>query len=672
MKILTICNSIRVALTHSALALAVVLGIGISIGSADALTTTATFNLGTPPANTFFTSAGSAGLMVWIPQGTLPAGSILRSVTATNLKVQIDGGDAWASELCVYLDPTPGTPGTDGLLTVGDSSDFGGNVSNTNWGGAGQNLGPFTATRNAPANFPDTIDLNTVAVMFGCGYANNTGYAGTITIEYDVTGQAVIAAFEISGNPGVIDQNAKTIAVTVPFGTDITSLTPTFTLSSGACDRDNGGPTPYDFTSPVVYTVTDGAIVNAYTVTVSVTPASSAKDILTFGIPNYPAVISGNSITWNLPIGTDLATLAPDYTVSQFAGGTPLTGIAPDFATTNPQTYTITAEDSSTKLYSVTVNLVAATGIFNVSFEAGSIPAASTLVGPAGGLGETWNQRTSFSGSGLADSAGIFTNVGWSNTDMNGIDNWGTPALNMLRSGMRNFAKGASQQFVINGLTPGAYYHVWIASQQPNAEQAKGDWSTPNTTSTVGSQPIDATIAQNTTTWEAGNNYVYFAHVLVNGSGEIVLNGLSAANYRLPVNGFQIVPTTAPSNDYGTWATGYLPSDVSVSTADFDGDGLTNQQEYAFALNPTSGSSVNPITVPLVASAGTFSYARRDPALTGLTYSVLTSTNLTTWTVDAGAVQTPGAPSAGVQTVAVTLSPALLTEPALFVRVKAN
>ena len=671
MKILNICNSLRVALTHSAVALAV--GLGLGIGSADALTTTTTINLGTSPANTFFATAGTSGLIVKIAQGSFPVGSILRSVTATNVKVEIDGGDAWASELGIFFDSSPGTPGgPGGVLKIGDSNDFGGAVTDKNWHGNGQNLGPFSDVETAPADFPATIDLNTVAVMVGCGYANNTGYSGTITLEYDVTGQAVIAAFDVIGIPAVIDQNAKTIAVTVPYGTDITALTPTFTLSSGACDRDNGGPTSYNFTNPVVYTVTDGAIVNPYTVTVSVTPASSAKDILAFGILNYPAVISGTTITWNLPIGTDLTTLAPDYTVSQFAGGSPLTGIAPNFATTNPQTYTITAQDGSTKAYTVTANLVASTGIINVSFEAGSIPAASTLVGPAGGSGQTWNQPTTFSGSGLADSAGIFTNVGWSNTDMNGIDNWGNPGLNMLRSGMRNFAKGAPQQFVINGLTPGAYYNVWIASQQPNGEQAKGDWSTPNTTSTVGSQPIDATIAQNTTTWEAGNNYVYFDHVLVNGSGTIVLNGLSAAGYRLPVNGFQIVPTTAPANDYGTWATGYLPSDVSVSTADFDGDGQTNQQEYAFGLNPTSGSSENPITVPLNKSAGTFSYTRRDQALTGLTYTVWTSTNLATWTVDAGAVQTPGAPAANVQTVAVTLSGALLTSPTLFVRMKAE
>ena len=669
MKILNLCNSLRVAINHSAIALAV----GIGLGSADALTTTTTINLGTSPANTFFASAGTGGLMIKIAQGSLPAGSILRSVTATNLKVEIDGGDAWASELAIFLDASPETPGgPGGLLKIGDSNDFGGAITDKNWHGGGQNLGPFSDVETAPADFPATIDLSTVAVMVGCGYANNTGYSGTITLEYDVTGQAVIAAFDVVGIPGVVDQNAKTIAVTVPFGTDVTSLAPTFTLSSGACDRDNGGPTAYDFTNPVIYTVTDGAVINAYTVSVSVTPASSAKDILTFGIPNYPAVISGNTINWNLPIGTNLTTLAPNYAVSQFAGGSPASGFAPDFATTNPQTYTITAENGSTKVYTVTANLVAATGIINVSFEAGSIPAASSLVGPAGGSGQTWNQRTSFSGSGLSDSVGIFTNVGWSNTNMDGLDNWGTPALTMLTSGMRNFAKGSPQQFVINGLTVGAYYNVWIASQQPNAEKAKGQWSTPNTTSTVGSQPIDATVNQNTSTWEAGNNYVYFDHVLVDNQGKIVLDGVAAPDYRLPVNGFQIVPTTAPGNDYSTWASSYLPSDVSVATADFDGDGLTNRQEYAFGLNPTNGSSVNPITVPLDKSAGTFSYTRRDQALTGLTYTVWTSTDLATWTVDAGAVQTPGAPAANVQTVAVTLSGALLTSPQLFVRMKAE
>jgi len=55
--------------------------------------------------------------------------------------------------------------------------------------------------------------------------------------------------------------------------------------------------------------------------------------------------------------------------------------------------------------------------------------------------------------------------------------------------------------------------------------------------------------------------------------------------------------------------------------------------------------------------AGTFSYIRRDPALTGLTYSVWTSADLATWTEDTGAIQTPGATDGnGNQSVEVAVS----------------
>ena len=42
------------------------------------------------------------------------------------------------------------------------------------------------------------------------------------------------------------------------------------------------------------------------------------------------------------------------------------------------------------------------------------------------------------------------------------------------------------------------------------------------------------------------------------------------------------------------------------------------------------------------------------------------------WTQDTGAVQSPGAPVAEVETVSVNLSPALLTQPRLFVRMRAS
>ena len=123
---------------------------------------------------------------------------------------------------------------------------------------------------------------------------------------------------------------------------------------------------------------------------------------------------------------------------------------------------------------------------------------------------------------------------------------------------------------------------------------------------------------------------------------------------------------------YETWAAGYLPANVSDPAADTDRDGMSNQQEYAFGLNPTLGSSVSPITGGLT-TGGMFTYTRRNPALTGLGYKVFTSLDLKTWTEDATASQTPDSLVAEVQTVSVTLTDtAPPTGGKLFVRVEAQ
>jgi len=117
---------------------------------------------------------------------------------------------------------------------------------------------------------------------------------------------------------------------------------------------------------------------------------------------------------------------------------------------------------------------------------------------------------------------------------------------------------------------------------------------------------------------------------------------------------------------------GFTSPDLTAS-GDPDGDGMSNFQEYAFGLDPTKGSSVSPISAPLDKSSGTFSYTRRaTPASTGITYKVFTSTDLLTWTQDTGASEGVVTAVGDVQTVPVTLSPALLAAPALFLRVEAT
>jgi autotransporter-associated beta strand protein len=123
---------------------------------------------------------------------------------------------------------------------------------------------------------------------------------------------------------------------------------------------------------------------------------------------------------------------------------------------------------------------------------------------------------------------------------------------------------------------------------------------------------------------------------------------------------------------YLTWAARFPGLTDAYPTHDPDGDGLTNHQEYAFGLDPSGRSSENPIRVPLDQATGTFSYSRLDPATTGLSFTVQTSSDLSTWSVNP-ATQTVTQTVSGVQTVQVTLSdPKPLTASQLFVRVAAQ
>jgi hypothetical protein len=128
------------------------------------------------------------------------------------------------------------------------------------------------------------------------------------------------------------------------------------------------------------------------------------------------------------------------------------------------------------------------------------------------------------------------------------------------------------------------------------------------------------------------------------------------------IAGFQIVEIP----DYEVWRSA---SGVAGSPGDDDdGDGLPNFEEYAFGLDPTDGSSLNPIAAELDKASGTFRYTRRRQSATGLAYRIWTSPDLLTWTLDPGAVE--GAPQLDgeVETVPVTLSSPPVS-PSFFVRV---
>lgn len=154
------------------------------------------------------------------------------------------------------------------------------------------------------------------------------------------------------------------ITVTVPFATDITALTPKITVSADATVVPASGAVR-DFSKPQTYTVTgrDGAV-KSYVVTVKKTPVSGAKDMLTFTLPGARAtaiseilpsfaLVPHLSISAYVPTGTDVTALAPTFTLSPFATAEPASGVARDFS--EPQTYTITAQDGTARRAFVTV-----------------------------------------------------------------------------------------------------------------------------------------------------------------------------------------------------------------------------------------------------------------------------------------------------------------------------
>ena len=111
--------------------------------------------------------------------------------------------------------------------------------------------------------------------------AENDGYPVIGELEKIKNYNAAITAFSLNGRLGVIDQEAGTITVMLPYNTDLTALTPTIVMTDGASVTPEGAK---DFTEPVKYTVTseDGSYAKVYAVKVQT--AASAEGFSFFRV----------------------------------------------------------------------------------------------------------------------------------------------------------------------------------------------------------------------------------------------------------------------------------------------------------------------------------------------------------------------------------------------------
>lgn len=215
------------------------------------------------------------------------------------------------------------------------------------------------------AGFLMTLILGVFFGLSGCGGDNGELGGG----QWDSPSRTTLTSFSVNGVPATINEGDKTIAVTMPFGTDVTALRPTFgTLGDkvlvGGVEQTSA-VSWHDFTLPVIYTVTapDGSTAN-YTVNVNLA-SNTAKALTTYsyvGFPGSPGSINETTktIAVVLPFGTNLTNLVANFTstgssvavgaINQTSGAT-----ANNFTT--PVNYTVTAADGSTETYNVTVTL---------------------------------------------------------------------------------------------------------------------------------------------------------------------------------------------------------------------------------------------------------------------------------------------------------------------------
>lgn len=274
-----------------------------------------------------------------------------------------------------------------------------------------------------------------------------------------------ITAFSLDGTAGVIDEGLKTIAVSMPAGTDPQLLVAMFSTTGASVrigfTQQTSGVTANDYSTPQTYTVTaaDGSTVN-YVVTVTVL-LSATKAITAFTLDGAFSVINepAKTISVQMPsgFGTSLNFLVATFTttgVSVRSGMLTLASGLTMLNYTNPVTLTVTAADGSTVNYVVTVSFVnigttwtsRSSGTTNNLQDVAWSGSRFVAVGAAGTIrsspdGITWSTQTSGTTNqlnGVTWSGTQFVAVGAAGTILTSPDGLSWTARTSGSSGLLN------------------------------------------------------------------------------------------------------------------------------------------------------------------------------------------------------------------------------------------
>lgn len=199
---------------------------------------------------------------------------------------------------------------------------------------------------------------------FPVGFASPSLSAEAELLDFAITGQ---------DTDPLIDTDAHTITINLPFGTDVTNLIASFNISPKAIMTANGteqesGVTGNDFSQTVIYTVTSENGFNSVDWLVTVNAANNEAEILSYAMSeqNHEVEIDQNerTIAVRVPDNVDITTLTAFFTLSEnataFVNSAEQTSGVTTNDFTNPVVYEIVAEDGTTLEWTVTVKVESA------------------------------------------------------------------------------------------------------------------------------------------------------------------------------------------------------------------------------------------------------------------------------------------------------------------------
>jgi hypothetical protein len=254
---------------------------------------------------------------------------------------------------------------------------------------AGSSLQDFSGSQTTPEIYTVTAEDGSTQ-----DYAVSV-YRGSLNTPADDNAKAITGFYFTSPSAtGIIDERGKTIDVTVPNGTSLSSLSPTVYYTGASLDPSSGRAV--NFSSPVIYTVTArNGTAQPYTVRVRPRPAST-KEITAVSFPGagvLESVIGAiPDADGYLPISvtvseqTDINALRPTISHTGISitppGGTPqTTGTLSDSPRHfgSPQTYRVRAEDGSYNDYTISVHVSGGGSKIITGFVFQSIPAVGQI-----------------------------------------------------------------------------------------------------------------------------------------------------------------------------------------------------------------------------------------------------------------------------------------------------